>query len=215
MPKKLAVSKQIGIINYKAPVNSSSGIEAGFIFTPSTDGVNGPKFYGRKLPNVNRVELFGADALTPRGITEAAAVAKYATNTAALKTFFGLTNVGEDASSIGMPWIKLDGGGVYWDETVNPFPEQVFFATTATEGVKNDVSDTHKYLNYFNPATGDFDATPVKAAAETTTEPGFYQKYKSAIWWGVGGLVVIGSAVVLILNPFKWGKKKSKSKSNK
>lgn len=209
--KKLTVSKQIAIINYKSAVSSGSGIEAGYIFTPSTDAVNGPKFYGRKLPNVNRVDLFGADALTPRGITEAAAVAKYATNTAALKTFFGLTNVGDDASAIGMPWIKLDGGGVYWDETVSPFPEQTTFATTATEGVKTDNSDTHKYLNYFNPATGDFDATPVKAtAADPAATQTLYQKYKSAIWWGIGGLVVVGGAVVLILNTFKWGKKKKK-----
>lgn len=210
--KKISVSKQIAIINYKQTVSSVSGIEAGYIITPYTDSVAGPKFYARILPNVNRVDILGADALTPRGITEATAVAKYAANTAALKTFFGLVNAGEDASANGMAWIKLDAGGVFWDLSVAPFPEGTVFATTATDGVKTDVSDTHKYINFFNPTTGDFDATPVKkAAAEGTDgEVSFYQKYKSAIWWGLAGVVVVVGGILVIANPFHWGKKKKK-----
>lgn len=210
--KKLTVGKQILIANYKLAVNESSGIEAGYKLTPSTDGVPGLNIYGYIRPNVNRVYLGGRDVLTPRGITETAAQAKYMVDTAALKTFFGLSAVGDDASAAGMPWIKLDGGGVYWDTAVAPFPESTVFSTTATDGVKTDNSDTHKYLNYFNPATGDYDATPVKAtASDAVVAEGFYQKNKITIWV-ISGILVVGAAVVAIFNPFKWGKKTAKKK---
>ncbi|WP_337045310.1 hypothetical protein [Emticicia sp. 17c] len=198
MAKSLSVSKQILIANYKSDVNSSSGIEAGYMITPLTDGTAGLKIYARIRPDVNRVDLLPKTALTLRGVTETAAQDKYMADLAALKTFFGLTNAGDTATGIGMPWIELDSAGVFWNTQKSSFPENAVFSTTATAGVTTDSTNTHKYLNYFDPKTGDFGAIPVKTTAEgpTTDTATFWQKYKKwfiglGIAIGVGGLVAL------------------------
>ncbi|MBA4849015.1 hypothetical protein [Emticicia sp. BO119] len=210
MAKKVLVSAQILIANYKAAVNDSSGIEAGYIITPQTDSVSGLKIYARIRPNVNRVDLLAKDSLDPRGITETVAKDKFMANLAAIKTFFALTNVGETAAALDMPQIKLDSGGVFWDTTVTSFPQPTVFSTNVVEGTTTDPSDTHKYLNYFTPSIGDFSAKPVTTpAAATASDEGFFAKYKRPILWGVGVVVVVVGFVAI--DPFKWFKKKSKN----
>lgn len=210
MAKKLLVSAQILIANYKAAVNDSSGIEAGYVITPQIDSVSQLKIYARIRPNVNRVDLLAKDSLDPRGITETVAKDKFMANLAAIKSFFALVNVGESASGLDMPQIKLDSGGVYWDTTVTSFPQPTVFSTVVADGTTTDPGDAHKYLNYFNPAIGDFAAKPVTApTAASASDEGFWAKYKKPILWGGGILVTIVGFVAL--DPFKWFKKKSKS----
>lgn len=208
MAKKLLVSAQVVIVNYKQPVNDSSGIEAGYILTPQTDNVSGLKIYARIRPNVNRVDLLAKDSLDPRGINETVAKDKFMANLAAIKSFFNLVNAGESASGLDMPQIKLDGGGVYWDTQVTAFPQATVFTTSVTDGTTTDPSDTHKYLNYFNPAIGDFNAKPVAApVAAGASEGGFWATHKKTILWGGGILVsVIG---FVAWDPLNWFKKKT------
>ncbi|MBA4849482.1 hypothetical protein [Emticicia sp. BO119] len=202
MAKTLSVSKQVLIANYKSDLNANSGIEAGYVITPATDGTAGLKIYGRVRPDVNRVDLLPKTALGSRGITETAAQDKYMADLAALKTFFGLVNAGDTATAISMPWIKLDASGVYWDPQVATFPETAVYSVATTDGVTTDSSNTHKYLNYFDPKTGDFGSIPVKATADgTPTTETFFQKYKN---WFIGGGIV---AAVGVLAALLWPKK--------
>lgn len=203
MAKSLNVSKQILIANHKANVDANSGIEAGFMITPINDGAAGLKIYARIRPDVNRVDLLPKTALTQRGIIEAAAQDKYMADLAAIKTFFGLVNNGDNAALIGMHWIELDAGGVFWNPAKSPFPQPAVFSVSATEGVTEDVAKTHKYLNYFNPATGDFGVAPVKAAASDPTTPEtFWAKWKN---WIIGGGIAAGAAALAYA---LWPKKK-------
>ncbi len=209
MAKTITVSKQASIVNYKEAVNSTSGIEAGFLITPLIDGAAQLLIYARVTPSLNRVNLSPRTALSARGITETAAQAKYMADDAAIKTFFGLTNVGDTGAALGFPYIKLDAGGVYWDTTTAAFTQSAIFSTTETAGVTISVDGNHKYLNYFDNKTGDFGAVPATVTAGTdtpTTEKNFLGLTVRQTWLAVGGAVL---AVLAYIDPLKvWRKNK-------
>lgn len=211
MAKLLNVStKQALIINYKSDINANSGIEAGWIITPVTDGTAQLLILAVQKPNENRVNLFPRTALTPRGITESAAQAKYMADLATMKTYFGLVNVNDTAAAIGLPQIKLDDGGIWWDPSVRTFPTPVFTSNETWDKVTAD--GTHKLLNYFNATTGVFDAAPVVAVATTDSAAKTFLGLTAR-------QITIGSAIVtfvalVIIDPLKilWKKKKGGKK---
>lgn len=213
MAKILNISaKQAIIINYKSDVNANSGIEAGWIITPVTDGTAELLILATQKPNENRINLFPRTGLTPRGITETAAQAKYIADLATLKTYFGLSVVGDTAAAIGLPQIKLDTGGVWWDPSVRSFPTSVFTSNESFDKITAD--GNHKLLNYFNATTGVFDAAPIapfkNGDPEVKTFLGLTTRQ-----WVIGGSIAT-FLVLLVTDPLKliWKKKKSGKQSS-
>lgn len=212
MGKSLLVSAQALIVNFKSAVTQFSGIEALHVLTPLTDNTAGLLIMASQKPNESRVNLFSKTALGNRGITEVAAQDKYMATDAAIKTFFGLVSVGDTAAAIGMPQIKLDAGGVYWDPAVSTFPTPIFTSSATEDKVSAD--GNHKLLNYFNITTGTFDSKPAvltPAVVTANTTLGLTTRQ-----WTIGGVI---AAVVgfVIWDPANWiwNRKKKSKKSDK
>lgn len=210
----LSVSKQIGIANYKASQTQSSGIEALHVITPVKDSVTGLLILAIQKPGLNRVKLHPAADLSLRGITETAAQAKYISDTATLKSYFGLSNVGDSAAAMGLPQVRLDEGGVYLDPQVASFPTPSFASTAVENKISSD--GNHLWMNYFNPVTGTFDAVPGPLVTGNQT-PGSETKTFLGLTsrqWTIGG-VIAGLATFIIWDPRNmiWNRKKGQSKS--